>query len=274
MNTQSIKIKGLSAKEAEFLSILASEGKRVFSFKDAIEASLWKSDTIKQLLSKLTKKKWLVRLEKGKYLIVPFEALLCREFTEHEFIITSTLVTPYYIGFRTALNYYGYTEQVAPVVYVVTTKRKAPVTVGGVKYQFVTFKPERFFGIKSIWMSGMKINISSPEKTIIDSLVFLEYAGGIVEVAKALFFGQEEIKLEEIIECGRKMESGAAMQRLGFLLEFFSLGNEKILKEILSLSSRSYAKLDTVGGDFGKYNSKWKLRINVSSLTLTEWQKY
>lgn len=267
-------ILGLGSREAELLLRLASEGKRIFSFKDALSVSDLKSQTLKKVLYRLAKKRWVLRLEKGKYLIIPFEAGPLKEFTEDEFIIASSLIEPYYIGFLSALNYYGWTEKASPIIYIVTTKRKSPLTINGVRYQFVTFSKKRFFGQTQVWIGGKKVSISSPEKTILDSLFMLEYAGGVVEVAKALYFGRGEIEIKKLIRYGKKIGSKAVMQRLGFLLEFMSLSDEKLLEEICSLCGKGFVRLDTVGEEFGRYNSKWKIRVNISLESLLEWQRH
>ena len=78
------------------------------------------------LLHDLARKGWLRRLERGKYLILPLEAGMSGRYTEHEFIIAASLVTPYYIGFWTALNHYGYTEQFSATTFVAIPTRKPP----------------------------------------------------------------------------------------------------------------------------------------------------
>ncbi len=44
--------------------------------------------------------------------------------TVHNFLIASHLVDPYYIGYWSALNYHGLTDQTPPAVYVATTKAR------------------------------------------------------------------------------------------------------------------------------------------------------
>ncbi|MBU0617903.1 MAG: hypothetical protein KKI02_09315, partial [Planctomycetes bacterium] len=79
--------------------------------------------------------------------ILPFEAGREREWTEHEFIIASYLIEPYYIGFRSALNYFGYTEQISRTVFIASTSRKLKslVEIWGVTYRFVLMSKRKFF---------------------------------------------------------------------------------------------------------------------------------
>jgi predicted transcriptional regulator of viral defense system len=58
-----------------------------------------------------------------------------------------------------------------------------------VNYQIVRVKEEKFFGIRKEWIEEMPVSITGKEKTIIDCLDKPHYAGGIIEVAKALNTG-------------------------------------------------------------------------------------
>jgi len=60
--------KTLGKKSAKLMSFLARNGQSVFSIKEA--AKILETDTykVRELLSELAKKGWLLRLEKGKFL--------------------------------------------------------------------------------------------------------------------------------------------------------------------------------------------------------------
>ena len=145
---------------------------------------------------------WLQRLEKGKYLILPLEAGSTGEWSESELVIASVLIQPNYTGLQTALNYYGYSERVADTVYIISTQRKLKsyLDISGVRYQFVTVKQEKFFGYTQLVINEQPVNISDREKTIIDCLDFQNYAGGIIAVARALWYGRRELKFSLLAE--------------------------------------------------------------------------
>lgn len=268
------KMNGLSPTEALLLTRLAGSNQHIFAFDDAVAALGKKPVYIRQLLYRLARKKWILRLEKGKYLIVPLEAGEERAYTEHELLIAPVLVQPYYIGYRTALSFYGYTEQSSPVIYVATTKRKMPVTIQGTSYHFVRLKEKKFFGFQQVWKGPNSLIVSTPEKTILDCLEHLEYVGGIVEVAKALVHGREELSLITLVEFGKQLGNRAVLQRLGYLLDFFQMAPGPLLSKIQSLIGKSFVKLDTLGGDFGHYMSKWRVRVNVPPEVMIEWQHH
>jgi len=268
-------ITSLGEKEAKLLIALRSEGKTIFSFGDAVRVLKDRGrKSIAQILYALTKKRWLERLEKGKYLILPFEAGTERAYAAHEFIIAANLITPYYIGFRSALNYYGYTEQVSRTVYVVSAKQKRSVTIDETTFQFVKLSSRKRFGVTQVVIQGESINISDREKTIIDCLDHLEYAGGITEVAKGLWFGKEELDFEKLVGYAERLAMKSLVQRLSFLLELLELANPQLVGRLTQSSGKAYVKLDPLGGDRGKYLSRWRLRVNVAEPALTEWREH
>jgi predicted transcriptional regulator of viral defense system len=258
---------------SDLLTEMTRQEKRIFTFKDAARAYGSSGQGLRKLLSTLVKRGWLQRVEKGKYLILPFEAGREREWTEHEFIIASYLIKPYYIGFRSALNYYGYTEQVSRTVFIASTRRKlkSSLEISGVTYRFVLLSERKFYGTKQIPIDGYQVNISEPEKTIVDCLDQLRYCGGISEVAKALWYGRDELDFIKMAEYSRRNGNRAASQRLGYLIEMLGLKAGKAVDILLQSISNRYAVVDTLSEPKGKYIDRWKVIINVSDDELSQW---
>ena len=260
---------------SDLLTEMTRQGKRIFTFKDAVRAYGSSGQSLRELLSTLVKRGWLQRVEKGKYLILPFEAGREREWTEHEFIIASYLIEPYYIGFRSALNYYGYTEQISRTVFIASTRRKlkSSLEISGVTYRFVTMSERKFFGAKQISINGYQVNISEPEKTIVDCLDQLRYCGGISEVAKALWYGRDELDFVKVAEYSRRNGNRAASQRLGYLIEILGFKADKAIGILLQGISRRYAYLDSLSEPKGKYIDRWKVIVNISDDELSQWKE-
>jgi len=257
------------------LTEITRQGKRIFTYEDAVKAYGSSNRRLRDLLSTLVKRGWLQRIEKGKYLILPFEAGREREWTEHEFIIASYLIEPYYVGFRSALNYYGYTEQVSRTVFIASTGRKlkSSLEISGVTYRFVYMSEQKFFGAKQISIAGSQVNISEPEKTIVDCLDRLRYCGGISEVAKALWYGRDELDFTRMAEYSRRNGNRSASQRLGYLIELLGLKADKAVEILLKSMSTRYTPLDTLSKSKGKYMERWKVIVNVPENELSQWQE-
>lgn len=264
----------LGAEGARLLAILSEAGKEVFTVEEARETVDMSDERLRQLLYRLEKRGWIQRLERGKYIILPLAAGLEGIYTVHEFLIASRLVSPYAIAFGTALRYYGYSDRLSRTVYVATTRRKRALTLHGLTYRFVTVTRSRFFGITQISLEGERIHITEREKTIVDCLTRPSYAGGIIEAAKGLWFGGEEMDLERLVEYAERNKSKAAMQRLGFWLERLGMGDEGLLERVRSGCSRNYVRLEVPGPEAGPRDGRWHVIINIAPDTLLEWKEH
>lgn len=263
-------IRTLGDASGRLLSQLAVEGKRIFAFADAARILRSKDTDVRWLLSRLVKRRWLRRLEKGKYLVLPLEAGLEGQWTVHEFVIAVHLVQPGYVGYRSALNFYGYTEQVSRTVFVATTKRKQPVQIDGVTYRFVFLSPGKFFGYSPLLIDDVPVNISNRAKTLADCLDHVDYAGGIVEVAKALWTSRQEVHPQHLVDTAIKMRNKAILQRLGYLMELLEMVPPEFLEDIRRHISGSYAVLDPLSPAGGRHISRWKIRANADVQALRE----
>jgi len=268
-------IRSLGDKGANLLTELSRRGKRLFTLKDAAEVYGKSDGGLHSLLHTLVRRRWLQRVERGKYLILPFEAGREGEWTEHEFIIASYLIDPYYIGFRSALNYYGYTEQVSRTVFIASTHRKMKpeLDVSGVTYRFVRMTERKFFGDTRVTLDGYGIRISEREKTIVDCLDRLEYCGGVSEVAKALSYGREELDLVKMARYAVKNGNKAAVKRLGYLLELLDFDAGDATDVLRSNLSSGYSPLDTLGRREGSHIQRWRLLVNVPQNEIARWQE-
>lgn len=271
-------IKNLSQKETKLLATLSAEGKNIFLFENAFKLLNLNRNHAWKFIHTLVDKGWLRQIEKGKYLIVPLEAFLEGRWSEEAFVIASNLVDPYALSYWSALNHYGYTEQIPRTIFVSTTKRKfkAETEVLGVPYKFITLKPHKFFGLTTIWFGSKKVVITDKEKTVTDCLDHPEYCGGIVEAAKGLVNGVEnKINLEKLTDYAKKMKNKTILKRLGYLSEvLLELPLQNYLPEWQKMISSGFSLLDPLSSNQGHYNSKWNLRINISKRNLTEWRTH
>ena len=253
------KRKGLSKKESYLLSYLAESRKSIFALSDVVKVLDCSYEHAKVIVERLAKKKWIVRIIKGRYLIVPLTAGVRGDHTEHEFIV-ATFFEPCYIAYWTALNYYGFTEQVPNKIFVVTRKRIRDKEILGVKFKFVNISEKKFFGFNDISISNVRVKISDKEKTIVDCLDKPKYCGGMGEITKGIFFAKDEIDFEKLTDYTMKICNNAAMKRLGFVLDFLGMDSKNLESKI----SNSYSILDPTKEKTGKYNPKWKLLLNIS----------
>ncbi len=88
-------------------------------------------DNPKSLIDGLSRKKWILKIKNGLYLIVQFEAgkLGAENYTIHSFVMASFLADPYYIGYISALNFHGLTDKTPSSVYIATQESYRSLTI-------------------------------------------------------------------------------------------------------------------------------------------------
>ena len=243
------------------LDQLAAKGS-TFTFKEAQEILGSDSRVTKVILSRLERRGWIERIEKGKYMIIPIGAKK-GEYTLHEFVIASVLVSPYAIGYWSALHFYGLTEQIPRTVFIQTTarKKKQTIRIFGVDYNIIKINNKKFFGVRQEWIEESYVNITDREKTIVDCLDKPKHCGGIVEVAKSLQNGRFDT--EKLAKYAVKIGNSGVLRRLGFLCEL--LGIEINLPKI---NVRNYLYLDPTMPHHGNKNAKWRLVVNLDEKIL------
>ena len=251
---------GLGPLEAVALSTLSSEFvDEVFTMPEARRVLRMDGPRLRKLLFDLADSRWIERIEKGKYALIPMEAGPGANYGTHPFILARKMVAPYYIGFASALNYHGITEQVGRTVYVASTRQKKPIDFHATRYSFVNIGKPRFFGYKEEWIGKVKFNISDVEKTVIDCLYLPEYGLGLSETVKAF---KAKPDIGKMRDYALRMKSGSLVKRLGFLLD--SLGaDERMAEELSAKVSGGYCLLDATGPKFGKPNKKWHIIENI-----------
>lgn len=213
------------------------------------------------------KQRNLIReIEKGKYLVLGFEP---HRVLSNPFFIASRIIYPSYISFRSALNHYGFTEQVPFTIYVATTKRKKVLQFDNYNYRYIAMAPHKFFGYERQMIGELPVLLAEKEKALVDCLDQLKYAGGFEEVAKALLNSKDEINNQKLIEYALKMENKSLCSRLGFLLEKYQM----VSKGFEQYLSTSFIPLDPDKPKSKIWNSKWRLNVNITDNKLFEWKE-
>ncbi|HEX9845849.1 MAG TPA: type IV toxin-antitoxin system AbiEi family antitoxin, partial [Candidatus Nitrosotenuis sp.] len=195
------------------------------------------------------------------------------KWAEMPFVIVSEIVRSYYIGFWSALNYWGMTEQVPSVTFVVTTNRKRNLEYGPLKFKFITFSKNKFFGIVEEEIGGEKFRISSREKTIVDCLIYPKYCGGIDEVVKGIWEAQNELDFTKIIDYSKKIGTKVVIKRLLYILDILNI-KTNVNKEVLK-DDKGFMWFDPSGPRKAiEYSKEYGLIINRTQRDLMSWKGY
>lgn len=260
--------------ESKLLFSLEERGTSVFSFKEAKQILKTSNDSLKNVLYRLKGKGRIIEIKKGQYLFVPAKAGIEGNWSENIFLVVSKIMKKeYYVGFWTALNYWGMTEQIPQTVFVVITSRARDFEFGNQKIEFVLFSKKRFFGFVKEKIKNCEFNISTKEKTIIDCLLFPKYCGGIGEIAKGIFNARKELDWSQLLKFIKKIKVGTVKRRLGFILEELKIKKD-IQKQLKKKPFAGFAWADpsTQKKKF-HYNKKWGLKVNIEKKALTGWME-
>jgi len=271
MITRKIK---LGPQEIRLLFSLEQKRTIIFTVDDAKKILNSSDPSVWNVLEALQRKKRIQRIEKGKYLLVPAKAGIEGYWTEDALSIVPDLIDVYYVGFWTAMNYWGMTEQIPRTVFVATTKRKRDMEFGHQKFKFITLSKKKFFGYVQEKRNDMNFNISNKEKTIVDGLMHPEYCGGITEAVKAMWNVRETVDWKTVLEMSRKVDMSIVLRRLGYLLSILSI-ERKISEMIRREKFIGYQFLDPLA-DKNRldYSKEFGLIINKTKKELTGWMGY
>lgn len=267
-----MKNKYISTQSNELLSYFNGQNKACFDYSEAFNALPdSKESTLRELLSDMTKRGLLMRLKDGVYYIIPYEAN-AETFMPDWHLIAEYLVndTEHYIGYYSALQIHNLITQPSLKEQIVVSKQLRPseIKIKNVPFQFIYHNEKHFFGAKKIWIDSFnKVLCSDLEKTFIDCLFKPDYAGGIVEVARAIYISKDKIKFETLLDYAKKFDSQAVIKRLGFLLETLNINN-KIVDELRKIKTVSYVVLDTELPKTGKRISRWSIQQNLETETI------
>jgi len=204
----------------------------------------------------LVDKGFIKSIEKGKYLLLGFEP---ERVLSNPFFIASHIVYPSYVSYWSALNFYGFTEQVPAMVFLASTRKKAKVEFNGFRFKYVLVNPKKFFGYRKERIGDLDFLIAEGEKAIIDSLDLPGNAGGVSEVAKAVYNAKNSIELDSRSLCSR----------LGYLLERFGTDADVLLNN----ASREYVKLDPARPKSRVWDKKWRVNVNLGDAELLGWRE-
>jgi predicted transcriptional regulator of viral defense system len=220
------------------------------------------------MLSNMTKRGLLMRVKEGLYYVIPFEQD-AETFMPDWHLLAQYLVkdAEYYIGYFSALQIHSLTTQPNLKEQIIVNKQIKPSTllVKNIPFQFIYHNEKHFFGSKKTWIDSYnRVQCSDLEKTVIDCLFKPDYAGGITEIAKAIYKVKDKLNYEKLLEYAQRFDSQAVIKRLGFLLELLEINNLCIDK-LQKLRTNSFVALEPSYPKAGKSNFRWEIIQNIDT---------
>ncbi|HQO57624.1 MAG TPA: type IV toxin-antitoxin system AbiEi family antitoxin [Candidatus Omnitrophota bacterium] len=211
----------------------------------------------------LTKKGRLIRIEKGKYILVPIKAPN-QQWMPSEFIVADLWMgdTPYYIGYFTMYNYWGFTEQIPRTIFVLNTAKSCKREISGIRYEAVKIDSKKYYGVEKIKVEDREVNVSDKERTLVDFAY--NPLGSLRNFEIALQENINNIDIKKFISYLIKFPVVSVRKRAGFLLQ--ELGCQDKTLDLLRKSigeKRVLVLLNPYNQSRkGKINKEWMVIVN------------
>jgi len=261
------KLKTLGPQAAHLITTLYEQNKPIFRLKEVQKILHSDEASSRNFVRRLVNRGVATRLKPGLFILVPYELGKEAEYIGNPFVVAREIMggKDYFLSHATAMEIHGGVTQPQLVVYVTTLKPRRSITAQGIEFRFIHSQKKYFFGIIDYWVTKQeKVRVSDLERTIIDGLRQPEYCGGLTEVAKGFWMRHQDVNLNRLISYAIKIDVGAVIRRLGFLLELYKIGTYEDW-EILSLHlTETYVRLDPLLPSEGKFLRKWRLQLNIS----------
>jgi predicted transcriptional regulator of viral defense system len=258
----------LSPLESRLILHLEWEKQPTVTIEETMDILDCSYDHARQILHRLTQRRWLARLTPGTYELIPAERGEYAFPDPNPLFIGSTLVEPYYFSYATAAFFYGLSSQASATVYIATNVRKGRrlLTVRGKSYRLVVQPDHKFFGAVEVDAYGSSVMMAEPEKTVVDALDRPAYAGDVPEIAGMLRRGQGQLDWDRLVNYALRFESQALLQRLGYLADLLEIPlGSSVRDRLLAGVGKSTPYLGKTGqwGTGGDYDATWQIVDNV-----------
>src|SRR3989344_526409 len=241
---------GFSPNQERFMNIVEYKKIEIITREELIKIikKFTKIKYIQLMIEKLQKKKRIVSIKRGVYMVIPLRAIDKKFSLDNYQLADYLLKEDYYIGLYNAFNLHGFTEQIPTKLFVFNTKYSADKKILHYNFKFFKIKKDKLFGIVK-----EKYPYYDKERTIIDVLEYPEYLGGLSEVIDRI--KQVNYNKVRLVDYATKYESIKIIQLVGLLTngnKLLSLLKKKNALSYYTTIKKSRTKL---------LDKKWKIRL-------------
>lgn len=244
----------LSEKELNLVENLISKYGVIVNFAQIftqLEGKLGRQGT-RNLVSKLAKNGWLVRIRKGIYYIATLESRGMVNISES--IIAQILEKDSYISFETALQYYKIFDQHIRMVTSISLKQKKEKEIQGRIYNFIKTSEKNYYGWKEVQVENRLVKMATLEKAILDMLAFRRTTHSVDLVLEKMQEYKDNFNWDKLNELSQN-QSAVVQRIVGFLLDKIGVNSEHLHKLVDKNGGRS----SYMTNDSNLFNAKWRL---------------
>lgn len=217
-------------------------------------------EEVRNKISLLSKRGWLVRLKRGLYTVITDISTL--GFSDvSEYIVSQVLNKDSYISFENALQYYSMFDQMLLSIDAVTDKRARTYKIKNMHYRFSHIKKELYFGFTKTQVNGKTVNMAEREKALLDMLYFRSNTATASIVLEKIREYQHDIDLKKFKDYAKRY-SLRVVREIGFLLDRLNIETDDLYQSV-NVKENNYSKMTTNADAF---DAKWRLYYD-SNLT-------
>ncbi|MEE8403063.1 MAG: hypothetical protein V3R93_04835 [Candidatus Hydrothermarchaeaceae archaeon] len=229
-------------------------GLEVFRTRD-VYTVIENKKTAWNIVSRLKNKGYIREIKRGLYGIVPAQ-MIGEDFTVDRILVASRLVEPYFLSHHTALEVHGVAHSFFNTVYITSGSPLRPFEYQGITYKVVATK--HLFGYAEVGRGRQAINVSDRERSVLDCIRNMGYAGGIEELLRSIT-RFPSLDFKRLLDYLEKFGETSLYHRTGYLLDLLRedlRAPEWFFEKIMGrLGSRAYY----LTGKKGTYVRKWNV---------------
>ena len=237
-------------------------GMKLFSLKD-VATLTGNESTAKSLLASGVRNGTLCRIKLNLYAVTDLATGLC---AANKYEIASNISDMACVAYHSAMEYHGLGHQLFNEMSVISTSTFRTFEFEGITY--IRHQPKIMEGV-TVPVMNTKIKVTDLERTVIDCIDRIKYAGGLEELLNNFTSVAyiDETKLKTYLDAYGK---ASLYQKAGLLLSMYkkqwqlSAGFFRYCKAHVGKSTRYL----TDAADNSAYNSEWRLCVpeNMSNL--------
>lgn len=206
---------------SEQIADLQAHGHYSFTTNELKRAVGESNAAVKLSLWRLARKRRIVPIREGFYIVVPLEYASTGVLPPEWFIaeLMKFIGQPYYVGLLSAAAVHGASHQQPQEFQVVVPKPVRSIHARNLTIRFFTKTAMQSSPVEEVKTSTGYMRVSNPAVTAIDLVAYASRVGGLDGVLTVLQDLSETIRPDMLLDAAKKEEQLASVQRLGWLLE-------------------------------------------------------
>jgi len=265
-----------------FFSLVQTRRLEIVRLGDLQEPLRLTQDQEQQLLKRLTRNGFIVRLAPGIFLVpnkIPVGGFWQPNSNYLVLKLMELYKAKYYIGGMSVMQYYGLTTQIPNEITVFNNKLNAKKIIGSQTFNLIKVKSEKLAGrIAMDLRTGRvgvelanvenKVYIASLAQVILDGVQYWKRLGTLPDAYDWIEqYYQETALIAELVKLASLSANVITIRRVGYCLEKLGTPQStlKPLRKKLT-ASQGWVVLDPNRPNKGKTNTEWRIIDNAEKL--------